>query len=110
MNPGTWIAIFLPTFILLFVIIPAEQQRHRILISKKRRKGKLIMTNELLKKYLGIRCNISTGSFGGTITGVITTLEDNWMEVSTKTGNHLINVEYVTHIAQAPQKHKATEQ
>ena len=76
MNAATWIAIYLPIFILLFVIIPAEQH-NRILVCRKRKRGKRLMTNELLKKYLGCQCIVSTGSFGSTVTGVISAIEDN---------------------------------
>lgn len=57
------------------------------------------MTNELLKKYVGSRCVVSTGSFGTSVTGVISTVEDNWMEVTTNKGPRLINVDYITNIS-----------
>ena len=33
------------------------------------------MTNELLKKYLGHNCIVSTGTFGSTASGVISAIE-----------------------------------
>ena len=83
MEPGTWIAIYLPIFILLFVILPAQQQ-HILMGKRKRRRA--VMTNELLKKYMGKTCTVSTGSFGTTVTGEISAVEDNWVEVTTSKG------------------------
>lgn len=62
------------------------------------------MTNELLKKYIGARCAVSTGSFGSSVTGVITALEDNWIEVTTGKGPRLLNADYVTNITQIAPK------
>lgn len=59
------------------------------------------MTNELLKKYLGRKCIVSTGSFGGTAIGVISAIEDNWIEVETKQGSRLLNVDYVTSVIES---------
>lgn len=56
------------------------------------------MTNELLKKYIGKNCLISTGSFGTSITGKILEVNENWVEVETKKDVELINVEYVQNI------------
>jgi len=104
MDTSTWIAIWLPIFVLLFVILPAEEQRRRALMVKNRRRGKGFMANELLKKYLGRRCAVSTGSFGSTVTGVITAVEDNWVEVVTNKGPQLLNADYVTNIAPSEKK------
>lgn len=62
------------------------------------------MTNELLKKYIGVRCVVSTGSFGSSVTGEITALEDNWIEVTTNKGPQLLNIDYITNITQVKQK------
>ncbi|MTI57862.1 hypothetical protein [Geosporobacter ferrireducens] len=56
------------------------------------------MTNEVLKKYIGKNCNISTGTFGVNIIGRIIDVNENWIEVETKKGNELINAEFVQHI------------
>ena len=103
MNAGTWVAIYLPIFMLLFVILPAAQ-RQRILAIRNRKRGKHSMTNELLKKYVGSRCVVSTGSFGTSVTGVINIVEDNWIEVTTNKGPRLINADYITNISVTDKK------
>ena len=56
------------------------------------------MTNELIKKYLGKKCQISTGTFGVNVVGKIVDINENWIEIETKKGNELINSEFVQNI------------
>ncbi|MDF2700891.1 MAG: hypothetical protein K0Q49_2454 [Haloplasmataceae bacterium] len=56
------------------------------------------MTNELLKKYIGKNCFVSTGSFGGSFIGVILEVNENWLEIETKKGNQIVNTEYIQSI------------
>lgn len=65
------------------------------------------MTNELVKKYIGKNCIVSTGSFGNGAEGEITEVSDNWVELSTKLGLRLVNAEFITTITEVlPKKHK----
>lgn len=99
MNSSSWIAIYLPLFIIFFIILPQQRAINKAVVMKiKRRKGELTMTNEVIKKYIGKSCMISTGSFGTSITGTIIDVNENWIEVETKKGNTLINAEYVQSI------------
>ena len=69
-----------------------------VIVIIKKRKGVLRMTNEVLRKYIGKLCNISTGTFGVNIVGKIVDVNENWIEVETKKGNELINAEFVQNI------------
>ena len=62
------------------------------------------MANELIKKYIGKTCAVYTGSFGSSVNGLITAVEDNWIEVETKKGAQLVNADYVTNITENPIK------
>jgi len=53
------------------------------------------MDNEVLKKYIGKNCKISTGSYGSTVSGRILDIKDNWIEVETRKGIEIINAEFV---------------
>lgn len=53
------------------------------------------MTNDIIKKYVGEKCKISTGSFGTYIVGEIIDVKENWIEIETKNGKELINAEFV---------------
>ncbi|KUO53035.1 MAG: hypothetical protein APF76_12720 [Desulfitibacter sp. BRH_c19] len=56
------------------------------------------MTNEVIKKYIGKKCKISTGSFGTTVVGKITDVNENWLEVETRKGKELINADFIQSI------------
>jgi len=60
------------------------------------------MTNEVIKKYIGRNCKISTGSFGTNVSGRIIEVNENWIEIETKKGNELINAEFVQSIKVTP--------
>jgi len=99
LNTGAWIAIYLPLFILFFIILPQQRSLHKaVLLRIKKRKGVVKMTNELLNKYIGKNCLITTGSFGTNVKGKIISVNDNWIEVETKKGIELVNAEFIQSI------------
>jgi hypothetical protein len=69
-----------------------------IILKCKKRKGLISMTNEVIKKYIGKNCRISTGSFGTNVIGKIIDVNENWIEIETKKGNELINAEFIQSI------------
>jgi hypothetical protein len=89
----------MPLFIILFIALPQQRQMQKSVIIKcKKRKGLIFMTNEVIKKYIGKNCRISTGSFGTNVMGKIIDVNENWIEVETKKGNELINAEFIQSI------------
>lgn len=99
MNPSSWIAIYVPLYLIIFIIIPQKRQIEKaILLKVKKRKGVLRMTNEVLRKYIGNECKISTGSLGTTVVGEILDVNENWLEVETKKGKELINADFIQSI------------
>ena len=56
------------------------------------------MTSELIKKYIGLNCQISTGNFNNSIKGKVVDVNENWLEVETKQGNQLINADFIQSI------------
>ena len=100
LNSSTWIAIYMPLFVLFFVIAPRELENKKAMFLKKIKKIKEIitMTNEMIKKYLGKTCKISTGSFGTNLVGKIIYVNENWLEVETKKCKELINADFVQSI------------
>jgi len=89
----------MPLLILFFVIIPHQREMERaVLLKIKKRKGVITMTNEVIKKYIGMKCKISTGSFGTNVAGKIIEVNENWLEVETKKGKELINADFVQNI------------
>ncbi|MFA9422886.1 MAG: hypothetical protein ACERLG_04875 [Sedimentibacter sp.] len=99
MSSSTWIAVYMPLFIVFFIIIPQQREMQKlILLKKSKREGLIHMTNEVLRKYIGKNCYISTGSFGTTVKAKIIDVNENWIEVETKKGNELINAEFIQSI------------
>lgn len=89
----------MPIFVMLFIILPQQRRMQKaVLLKIKKRKGLIIMTNEVIRKYIGKSCRISTGSFGTNVIGKIIDVNENWIEVETKKGNELINAEFVQSI------------
>ena len=86
-------------FILFFVILPQQRKIQQMIIVKiKKRKGLVIMGTEVIKKYIGRTCKISTGTYGTNLTGKIIDVNENWIEVETKKGIELVNAEFVQSI------------
>ncbi len=99
MDSGTWIAVYIPVFILIFVILPQQHFAQKsVMLKNKKKRSPRIMVNELIKKYIGKSCKISGGSFGTSITGKILQVHENWIEVETKKGVELVNAEFVQSI------------
>jgi hypothetical protein len=74
-------------------------------IKIKKKRGGSILTNELIQKYMGKNCMVSTVSFGTGAEGEITAVVDNWIEVNTKKrGSILFNADFVTSITLMPVK------
>lgn len=99
MNTGSWVAIYMPLFIIFFIILPQQCAVQKAVLFKiRKRKGVVEMINELIKKYIGKNCLISTGSFGANVKGKIIDVNENWLEVETKKGKELINAEFIQSI------------
>ena len=99
MDTGSWIAIYMPLFIIFLIILPQQRAAQQaVLLRIRKRKGVVKMTNELIKKYIGKNCQISSGSFNNSIKGEIIDINENWLEVETKKGKELINAEYIQSI------------
>ena len=98
MDASKWIAIYLPLFIIFVIVLPQQRSLMKAILIRKKRKGVKIMTNEVIKKYIGSNCSISTGSFGTSLVGKIINVTENWLEVETRKGIELINAEFIQSI------------
>ncbi len=56
------------------------------------------MTNELLKAYITKKCKLSSGSMENSLTGVLRSLNENWLEVETSNGIQLVNTDFIQKI------------
>ncbi len=103
MNAGTYIALYSPLFMLLFVILPsqyqAQAQAAKMIMKRKKVR---VLDHELIKKYIGRVCKITTGSYGTTTNGKILDVKENWIELETHKGIELMNAEFVQNIKVKP--------
>ena len=100
MEPAVWISIYLPIFIIFFIIIPNQKKIMNDVLRKvkKRKKEGRLVTNKLIKKYIGKKCKVYSGSFGTNVKGKLNELEDNWLEVKTSKGIELVNIDFIQNI------------
>lgn len=96
MNPA-YISIWM-MLIIIFMIIPQQIEKRRIKNRiVKRKRGHKRMTNELVKKYIGCECEIASSGMTG-IVGKITETNENWIEVQTKKGYEVVNLDFIQKI------------
>lgn len=99
LQSGVWIAIYLPIFVLLFIIVPMQRKGVMHIRKIRKRKGVLLMSNELIKNSVGRVCNITGGSLGSNLVkATIVEVEDNWMKVEAKGKEYLINIDFIQSI------------
>lgn len=99
MSSGTFIAIYLPMFIVLFVILPTNRRNKFVVRKLKKLRGVKVMSNELIKSCIGKICSISTGSFGTSYSKVeIVEVADNWIKVQNKSKTDIVNIDFITNI------------
>lgn len=102
MNPAIWICLFLPIFMML-LIKKKEWQKYIIKKIKKKKEG-VIEMNEIIKSFIGKECLIYT--FQTQITGVIESLENNWISIKTGDSSEIINIDYISRIREYPKNKK----
>ena len=97
MNGSTWIAIYIPIFIIFFVIIPLNNRKLAFIFRlKKKKKGSITMSNAMIENLIGKEVTISTGSIGSSYDKLIVIeVVDNWMKVEKKGKVDLINIDFI---------------
>lgn len=99
MNSGTFIAIYLPIFIVIFVMLPTNRKHIYLVRRLKKLRGGRVMSNELIKSCIGKICSISTGSLGASYSKVeIVEVVDNWMKVQGKGKTDIVNIDFIQNI------------
>lgn len=100
MQPGVWVAVFLPMLIITMMMARNKRlmMRNRVLKNKKCRGDNFM--NELIMTFLGKKCHIYT--FEGTqIKGVIEKVEGNWVSVRTAKDAQIVNADFISRIRQS---------
>lgn len=105
MNIGIWISLFL-LFLLYYQAEKRKKQRHIIKKIKIHKKKGSVYMNEVIEKFIGKECIITTMS--ETVIGAVESVDDNWI-VITAMGNttgakEIINIDYIMRIREYPKK------
>ena len=104
LDTSIWICVFLPLFIAVFVTQKEKKKQHIFKIFKMRKKRGGFNMNELIKKFIGKECIITT--MNESVTGIVESVEDNWIEVSpikkNKIGSEIISLDYISRIREYP--------
>ncbi|MBQ8176615.1 MAG: hypothetical protein IJ035_06220 [Oscillospiraceae bacterium] len=103
-------------FLIIFfcIILPARRRREASAViatkkikNKKLNKEERMKMYELLKRFIGKKCNISIINSSAGILGTITEVQDNWVIVDTDSnGIDAINIDYITQISEWERKKK----
>lgn len=105
MNPTNLICIFLPIFIFYIVSLIKKKELQKCIINKiKNKKEGGIEMNEIIKNFIGKECLIYT--FQTQISGVIESLENNWISVRTESSSEIVNIDYISRIREFPKNKK----
>ena len=91
-------------FFILFVILIMQKRENVLIVVRKHlrsKKGKVNMT-EMIKNYIGKECLIYTCTSGSTVTGVIRSYNDGWIEIEQNGQRDIMNCEYITRIREYP--------
>ncbi len=99
--------------LIFFIILPARRRKRTAAqIVMKKRKNRLskeerMKMYELLKRFIGKRCNISVINSSVSTLGTITEVQDNWVIVDTNSnGLDVINIDYITTVSEWPKAKK----
>lgn len=99
MEPSSWIAIYLPIFIVFVIIIPTQRRNIYITGLLRKKRGERKVSNELIQSCVGKTCTISTGTLGSSYTKVmVVEVKENWIKVKSKGRENLINSDYIQNI------------
>ena len=100
MNPAYYGIIAL--WLIIFVTHQQKKNVRRVCRVRRRKRGKLPM-NELIQRFIGKQCQVYSEN-GNTVQGVVETVEGNWISVQTKTGEELVNLDYISRIKEKKTK------
>lgn len=103
MSPIYWIGMFMPIWIIILISANRNNEFKKIAMTKiRKRKEGQTMNNEIIKSYIGKECILYT--FQTQVSGIIESVEENWISIRVENKLELINIDYVTRIREFPLK------
>ncbi len=101
MSTTNYVVFFLVIY--LCIILPQQQalRQRRIKISRKRKNREENLMNTLVLNYIGKECVITIPN-QGSIAGTIKQVAENWVEIETKEGLEVVNLDYISRVREYP--------
>jgi hypothetical protein len=99
LDPGVWVAVYMPIIIALVITARNKRQMMRNRIIKKSSHGGDGFMNELVRTFLGKQCVVYTFE-GNRIKGTIEKVEGNWISISTAKEAQIVNADFISRIRQ----------
>lgn len=109
---SNWFIYFVIIYLCIILPMIRRKKNAAVIATKKIRNKKLnkeerMKMYELLKRFIGKKCNISIMNSSSGILGTITEVQDNWVIVDTdNNGTDAVNIDYITQISEWPAKDK----
>ncbi len=91
-------------YVVLFVVIFMQLRQDNLIIVRKhlrKKRGKFNMT-EMINKFIGKECIIYTCTSSSSVTGIIRSYNDGWIEVERNGVSDIMNCEYILRIREYP--------
>lgn len=103
LNPAIWICIFMPIWLLLITSTNNKKEQQKLIITKiKIMKVGQSNMNEIIRNYIGKECIVYT--FQTQVTGIIESMQDNWISIKVGSSLEIINIDYISRIREFPLK------
>lgn len=93
-------------YFVLFIVFMMQIREDNLIVIRKHlrgKRGKIKMT-EMINKFIGKECIIYTCTSSSSVTGVIRSYNDGWIEIETNGQCDIMNCEYITRIREYPRK------
>ena len=109
---SNWFIYFVIIYLCIILPMIRRKKNAAVIATKKIKNKKLnkeerMKMYELLKRFIGKKCNISIMNSNSGILGTITEVQDNWVVINTdNNGTDAVNIDYITQISEWPTKEK----
>ena len=79
-----------------------KELQKSIIFKLKKKREEIRMSNEVIKNFIGKDCIITT--FQTQVTGIIESIEDNWVILRVGERIEIVNIDYISRIQEYPLK------
>ncbi|MBO6307915.1 MAG: hypothetical protein J6N70_03550 [Oribacterium sp.] len=105
------IAVFAPWIFVSIILMQRRRRQEAIkAVIAAARKGKKVMNSEVVRRFIGKKCDVSTLTNGLECYHMtVVDVTDNWLILEEKGAEQVINLEYVSKIVEIKDKAKKND-